>query len=288
MTFVLNGTVYRLSLAPGHKTDGAEFNRFGLFNQQTTGSGMEVSFRELTLEGEALNLTDPTGWEAHGNQAEFHDHWMRPFHDFGWNPARPADPANQARPGGEIGGVLWRDEKPAHYAAPIRPLTLEDELFASGTVTFQGAGSDSGAYIGWFNSFSKTNKLSSDLVEPQKDFLAVLIEGPSHAGHYFRGAYATALGEGAADATGPIIRPDGRRHQWSIRYSPQPGGGDGQILVRFDDATQTLAVSPAHRRQGASFDRFGLFNLQVGGHFVDVAFDDLTWTAAPTGQPGLR
>jgi hypothetical protein len=27
-----------------------------------------------------------------------------------------------------------------------------------------------------------------------------------------------------------------------------------------------------------TFDRFGLFNLQAGGHFVDVSLDDLTYT----------
>ena len=26
-------------------------------------------------------------------------------------------------------------------------------------------------------------------------------------------------------------------------------------------------------------DRFGLFNVQAGGHFVDIAVDDLTYTA---------
>jgi hypothetical protein len=40
--------------------------------------------------------------------------------------------------------------------------------------------------------------------------------------------------------------------------------------VRLDDETASITISPEHRQQGASFDRFGLFNVQVGGHFVDI------------------
>jgi hypothetical protein len=67
-------------------------------------------------------------------------------------------------------------------------------------------------------------------------------------------------------------------NRWSLRYSPQSQGG-GQITVELDDQTQILAVSPEHRKQGASFDRFGLFNVQIGGHFVEIALDDLSYTA---------
>jgi hypothetical protein len=277
LKFVLDGTNYTLALEPDHKADGAEFNRFGLFNLQTTGSGMEVSFRELMLDGQWMDLTSAAGWEGRGNKVEFEDRRMRPFHDFGWIPEK-ADASLQPGSKGELGGVIWRDEKPAYYASRIGLLSLEDELFASGTIKFDGAGSDSGVYLGWFNSHTKTNKMSSDHEAPQKNLLAVLIEGPSRIGHYFRAAYGTATGEGVMDQAGPIIRPDGRSHRWFLRYSPQSQGG-GQITVQLDGETRILAVSPEHRKQGASFDRFGLFNMQVGGHFVDISLDDLNYTA---------
>jgi hypothetical protein len=47
MTFVLDGKAYKQPLAPGHKLDGAEFNRFGMVNQQLTGDGMRVFFSDL-------------------------------------------------------------------------------------------------------------------------------------------------------------------------------------------------------------------------------------------------
>ncbi len=270
ITFVLDGKGYTQALAPDHKVDGAEFNRFGVFNVQTTGSGMDVSFRDLKLDGRPLDLSSDPGWEARGNKVEFRDRHMRPFHDFGWLATSKAG----GNPG-EIGGIIWRDEQPAYYAGKAGPLSLEDELVASGRIAFNGAGSDSGVYLGWFNSMSRTNKMASDHQQPQTNILAVLLEGPSRIGHYFRPAYATGGGSGAIQETGPIVRPDGRVHQWSIRYLPRAG----QITVQLDGETSTLAVSPEHRRQGASFDRFGLFNCQVGGHFVDLALDDLTYTS---------
>ena len=269
-----------LALAQGHKADGAEFNRFGLFNQQSTGSGMEVSFRDLALEGQPIDLSRAAGWEARGNRVEFEDRRMRPFHDFGWMPAGKAGESFGTGSKGGIGGIIWRDEKPAYYASKVGPLSLDDELFASGRIVFNGAGSDSGVYLGWFNSHWKTNKVSSDHDEGQRNHLAVLIEGPSQIGHYFRAAYATTKGEGVIEPSGPIIRPDGRIHRWSIRYSPQPQG-HGQLTVRLDDDVQTLIVSEEHRKQRAAFDRFGLFNMQIGGHFVDIALDDLSYTAKP-------
>ncbi len=59
---------------------------------------------------------------------------------------------------------------------------------------------------------------------------------------------------------------------------PIAADGNGQIIVTFDKQTQTLTLKSEHRKIGATFDRFGLFNLQTGGHFVDVSLDDLTYT----------
>ena len=270
--FVLDGTIYRQVLLPGHKEDGAAFNRFGMFNLQTTGSGLEAYVSDVVLEGQQLDLGNAVGWEPRGNRTIFEDRHLRPYHDFGWKPTHTSG----GKPG-EICGVIWRDEAPAYYARPVGPLTLEDELVASGKISFNAAGSDSGVYLGWFDSRSKTNKVSSDHEQPQRNILAILIEGPSRVGHYFRSCYQTATGAGELRENGPIIRPDGHVHEWSIHYSPSRG--TGEIVVSLDGKIETAALKPEHRQQGASFDRFGFFNLQVGGHFVEIAVDDLTYTA---------
>ena len=168
-------------------------------------------------------------------------------------------------------------------------------LLHHGKISFNGAGSDSGVYLGWFDSRSKTNKIVSDHEQPQRNILAILIEGPSRIGHYFRPQYRTATGDGELKQGGPIIRPDGRVHQWSIKYSPRAADGLGAIEVQLDGKLETLALKPEHRKQGASFDRFGFFNLQVGGHFVDISLDDLSYAdkaqrfvPSATDNPGAQ
>src|SRR6185503_10196799 len=136
ITFLLDGATYRQPLLPGHKDDGAEFNRFGIFNLQTTGNGMEAFFTDLVLDGMEMDLSNLAGWEAHGNKAKFEDRHLRPYHDFGWIPTSKAG----GKPG-EMGGIIWRDEAPAYYARQVAPLTLNDPFAASGKISFNAAGS---------------------------------------------------------------------------------------------------------------------------------------------------
>jgi hypothetical protein len=116
-------------------------------------------------------------------------------------------------------------------------------------------------------------------LEPEKNVMAILLEGPSRIGHYFRPAYFTRSGKGAITEDGPIVRPDGKVHRWSFDYDPHGANGNGQITVKFDDAVQTYDLKPGIKADGATFDRFGLFDVQSGGHYVKVWFDDLKYTA---------
>jgi hypothetical protein len=275
ITFTLDGVRYDLPLAPGHRRRGATFDRFGVFNQQAAGGAMEVFFDDLVLNGRPIDLGADPKWDAKGNHAEFQDRVRRPLHDVGFSPTHFAG----GKAAGEIGGVIWRDEKPAYYADRVGPLTLNDPLSASGKVAFTGAGSDSGVYLGWFDSASKKAAGAATEERAQKNFLAVLIEGPSRVGHYFRPSYRSADGDGVTADDGPVIRPDGRVHDWALRYDPAGAGGNGFINVTFDGKDQSLPLRPGDKQRGATFDRFGLFNLQSGGNSVSVYFDDLTYTS---------
>jgi hypothetical protein len=271
--FVLDGKEYVCPLAPGHKADGATFNRFGVFNHQTTGKGMEVCFSDLLLQGKPLE--QGAQWEGKGNHVQFQDRVLRPLHDFGYT---PPDSAHGQK--GRIGGIIWRDPHPAYFADKTGRLTLDDELFASGKLAFNNAGSDSGAYFGWFDSASNTNKSTAESKAPQQNILAVLIEGPSRIGHYFRPAFRDRDGDGGSPKIGPIIRPDGTVHTWAIHYLPHAADGQGQIAVTFDGQEQTLPLTAKQRQTGAVFDHFGLFNFQSGGQYVEVSLDELTYTVA--------
>jgi hypothetical protein len=60
--------------------------------------------------------------------------------------------------------------------------------------------------------------------------------------------------------------------------------GRGQITVRFDDHIQVLDLNGGAKSIGATFDRFGLFNMQQGGWHVITWWDDLTYTARSVGR----
>ena len=191
LTFELDGETYSAPLEPGHKADGAEFNRFGLWNHQNSGQGLEVYFDDLTLNGAPIDLDRDPAWEARGNEVDFDERVVRPFHDFGFNATRNAG----GRPG-EIGGLIWRDERPTYYADRVGRLNLDDELRASGKVSLTSANSDSGVYLGWFDAASKQREESPSSRPMPHNFLAVMIEGPSRDGHYVRPAYRTGPGDG--------------------------------------------------------------------------------------------
>jgi hypothetical protein len=274
MTFTLDGNVYLLPLAPGHKTDGARFNRFGMFNQQTSGDGLEVYFDDLTLDGRHYAFERDPRWEGRANRGQYADRYVRPRHDFGYSPTRLAGGAR-----GEIGGIVWRDEPPAFFADRVGPLSLRHSLYAEGRVTLCKATSDSAVYIGWFDSASKLNPIITSVGAEDRNVLAVLIEGPSRVGHLFRGAYRTNVGAGETAGSGPLIKPDGCAHRWSIRYTSGISGGSGRIEVTLDGHGQTMEVPAERIREGATFDRFGIFNLGRGGLFVELYLDDIRYSA---------
>ena len=256
------------------------FNRFGLMNLQTTGGSMEFYVDDLKVNGETFDFTQDPSWEGKGNNVTFEDHDARPHHDLRWQKTSTAG----GQPG-EIAVTMWRDEQPAYYATEVGPLTLDQELHAEGRLAFAAAGSDSGVYMGWFNAAGKRNKSTPDHVEKPKSLLGLAIEGPSRIGHYFRPVYS-ASAEGAAhvETTGPIIRPDGQPHRWSLHYDPAAAAGNGRIMVTLDDEKVELELKPGVRKSGATFDRFGFFNIQTGGHHVKVFIDDVKFTSKPAGQ----
>ena len=65
-------------------------------------------------------------------------------------------------------------------------------------------------------------------------------------------------------------------HDWAIRYDP---AGNGRITVTFDGKDQVLDLRPGDKNRGATFDRFGIFNLQSGGNYVYLYVDDVSLTS---------
>jgi hypothetical protein len=278
--FCVDEREYRLVVAEGHRSDGSRFDHFGVWNVQAPGDQLELYLDDLVVDGQPFEFDTDPKWDALRNIARYTERFVRPFHDFGYSRTNHA--GGQL---GEIGGIVFRDERPSYCAAPVGHLTLENELVATGRFALNKAGSDSGVYIGWFNSAAKQAKTMSDYERPQSNYMAVLIEGPSHAGHYLRPAYGLSAGQGqiagetsAAGRNWPLVYPDGRPHEFRLHYRPQAAGGRGAIDVALDGVGDSFELRPMERARGATFDRFGIFNLQAGGHAVEIYLDDLSYT----------
>ena len=286
LAFRIDDRKYEVPVPAEHKKDGATFDRFGIWNVEIHGEPMDAYFDDLVVDGRPLQCEAAEGWTGEGNDASFEERVIRPRHHYGFSPTSFAG----GKPG-EIGELVFRDEKPSYYAADVGKLSLEEPLRASGRVVLRAAAADSAVCLGWFDGKSKREKETSELQAPQPNWLGVIVEGPSRVGHYFRAAYSTARGSAQSPcedprtgAERPVIRPDGQVHRWSIEYAPDAAGGGGRITVKFDESTHTLDVKPEHRAEGAGFDRFGLFNLQAGGHHVDFYIDDLAYTSGRAQQ----
>lgn len=208
--------------------------------------------------------------------------------DFGWQRSNHAGKAP-----GEIGGRIWRSVTPAYYAKKLPTLTLDDRLTASGSLALLGAtvhqGYQTGStiFIGFFNhreqGWRPPNFLGFRLEsfnEPDGAILE-LSYGTSRwtaggAFLYKSGAAAEVLVRDLDQQQLLRIPPDGSRHTWSVRYDPKGGGGSGEITLAVDGIAAALRIGPEHRRQGARFDRFGIFNNQLDGNDMTAYFDDVT------------
>lgn len=272
ITFFLDDRKYVYSLPPGHKEDGAVFDRFGIMNAQTTGDKLTAWFDDLVLEGVKEDFSKDPGWEENGNRAKFVDRAVRPYHDFGFSQTKYAG----GQPG-ETGGIIWRadEKKPeqsGYYADRVGPLGMDQPLHAGGRVAMTKAGADSAVLIGWFNS-------ETHIGTPPKNFAGIVVEGPSRIGHYFRPAYSNSNGDSAIQPEGPVIRPNSESHTWTLDYDPNGGGGNGKITVTLDSKSVSIELKPGVKKAGAVFDRFGMLSWQSGGHHVEIYLDDINYTA---------
>lgn len=273
ITFQIDERTYQVPVTAQHRADGAVFNRFGIWNQQSTGSGVELWLDDLVVNGKSFSFDDDPKWIGENNDVEFAESYVRPFHQFGYSETNFTGGSD-----GELGGIIWRDERPSYYADRVGPLSLDDELQASGKLVFRRAGPDSAVYIGWFNEKSKTDYTSVGPNE-QRQYLGILLEGPSRVGHYLRPGYSTSKGTGRDRDTGPVVRPGADVHEWTLHYRPEAADGRGKISMTLDGKETTLELDAKGREIGARFDRFGLFNVQSGGWHVEVYVDDLSYTS---------
>lgn len=271
-------------LAPGHKQDGATFNRCGILNvMKSIDGGGELWLDDLNIQGRALDLATDPGWEALGNRREYQTHIVRPLFDFGFRESQYAGGGRR----GELGGLLFRgdcryEDKLAWYADRVGPLTLSKPLRISGKVALRRGVSDSGVLLGFFNSRESTMQNPAQDTGLPRSFVGISTDAPSREGFYLAPTYRLhndvrlSLGE----ATVPHLYPDGKSHDFSFVYDPAAAKGRGVITVTLDGESLTHTLPTGAAAAGTTFDRFGLLTPWVDGNSQLIFFDDLTYTTS--------
>ena len=117
--------------------------------------------------------------------------------------------------------------------------------------------------------------------------MGINIEGPSSEGFFFYPVYRVhgdVAGANPGRKDRPLrIYPDGKSHEWVLRYEPAGAHSNGQITVTLDGQSCALGLAAAAKGIGASFDRFGICTPWIDGNSVTAWFDDLEYTCSPEG-----
>lgn len=272
-------------LDPGIRDEPAVMDRFGLFNfQLPEGRTIEFYVSDLTINGQKIDLSRDPHWQEMNNRISFVEHDFHPGQNFGFSQTNWAGAKT-----GEIGGLFWRNEPndPYHgfYADDIGELMLDDPISFSGTINFVNGGTDASMMFGFFNRDDQLRELTREQGKTAKpQVLGIQIDDLTSGGYYFTPALNGPGGK--ADKRGPQFVPDRKRRHFTFEYDPSGNNGVGRITAKLDDTVITLDLKPAMRQAGARFDRFGLMNVRSGGKYVEVYFDDLSYTAKR--PPGFK
>jgi hypothetical protein len=282
VTVTLDDETALCNLNPGHKADGATFNRFGLLPvlKSADGSG-EIWLDDVTIGGQKEDFTRDPGWQGFHNRREYVSENVRPRFDFGFSPTHYAG----GQGSGELGGLVFRGDcrypgRLAAYGDRLAPLTLNKPLRASGKVALRRAVSDSTTLIGFYHSEDSLKVNPFQASGWPRSFLGVAVEGPSREGFFFYPAYrVNGDGQGHAGGSGrPRLPPDSRAGDWSFVYDPMAAEGRGRIVVTLDGESAAVDLGLGHKAMGAHFDRFGLLTTWIDGNGQQIYFDDLTYT----------
>jgi hypothetical protein len=272
-------------LDPGHKADGASFNRFGLVTVvKQADMGGEVWLDDITVNGETESFDKDPHWTEFQNRRTYITENVRPRFDFGYSSTHHAG----GKASGEMGGLIYRGDgrytnTMAYYGAKLEELTLARPLKASGKITLRRAISDSDVPFGFFHAEHSLNSGGTDRIGTPPDFVGIAIGGPSREGFYFAPSYRLHGTKGITSYPAPYIYPDGASHDWTFEYNPPVpnAAGDAQpatITVSLDGQRATLKIPAEHQATGGHFNRFGFISTHTDGNAQLIYVDDLNYT----------
>jgi hypothetical protein len=283
----MDGQTAVCHLDPGHKADGATFNRFGIMTVvKQADTGGEVWLDDITVNGETESFDRDPRWIEFQNRRTYVSHHVRPRFDFGYSPTHYAG----GKASGEMGGLVYRGDgrytnTMAFYGAPLEELTLKRPFKASGKITLRRGVSDSDVPFGFFHAEHSLHSGGTDRFGTPPDFLGAAIGGPSREGFLFAPSYRLHSTKPTTSYPAPYIYPDGASHDWTIEYTPpatNAAGGapaeGGTLTVTLDGQPATIKIPAEHFAAGAHFNRFGFISTHTDGNAQLIYVDDVTYT----------
>ena len=221
--------------------------------------------------------SDP-GWDAHNNRSTAFSEQKITQH-FGYSRTHHAG----GKDAGEMGGSITPAAEPAYYAKTIPKATFDSKLSASGTLACTGE-MPFHALIGFFNAGTlnewRTPNTIAIRIQGRGDVFFAYVEYATsrwRAGGDSPGGFATLPDPQTRRPTLRGFKTHGTVHHWSIVYDPNGNDGNGSIEVTIDDETAICHISPEHRMDGATFNRFGLLPvLKQWDNAGRVWLDDIT------------
>ena len=132
--------------------------------------------------------------------------------------------------------------------------------------------------IGYFNKEEKMAPIKGEYKgNPPNQYLGLEVMDQTRVGYNFT-AVCSPKQTIASEVRGPIFIPDRIQREFVFKYDPDEGEA-GRITVTLGDDVFSVNLTPEQRKVGATFNRFGLLNPRKGGKYVDVYYDDLSYSS---------
>ncbi|MDO8589020.1 MAG: hypothetical protein Q7T82_18490 [Armatimonadota bacterium] len=212
-------------------------------------------------------------WDGHNNHIARELPPVTVRQDFGYS----SNTAHAGGEPGEIGGTIQPAREPAYYAKPIQTKTLNDRLTASGKLLV--ARGSSNTLLGFFN-----DKTLNEWRTPNTIVIRINSRGETYEAHveYTSQKWRASAGiigryDAVTDRNHPLELTCGVMREWSLEYDPAGNNGSGSITFTLAGEKALINLIPDLRRDGATFNRFGLLNVMKSYDGAgDLWLDDLS------------
>lgn len=277
ITFTFDGVSSSYFLIPGDQEMPATIDRFGFWNMQIYTGSMEFYASDLVVNGQKIDLSQDPHWQGLNNHITFEEKDFHSRHTFAYTQTNWA-----GENPGEIGGRVWgtevKDPLNGYYATDIGELTLEDPIQFSGNIIFTEGAVDGRMLIGYFNKKEIISPIEGEYKgNPPHQYLGLEVMDQTRYGYNLT-AVCSPRQNIATENRGPIYIPDRIVRPFVFDYDPNAGEA-GRITCTLGEETWITDLTIEQRKMGSKFNRFGLLNPRKGGKYVDVYFDDLTYSS---------